>query len=61
MSNKNTKGVHTILSFDLELVGFQVIGETVHCFLQVVDRYSCKKTRIVQGDQQTEDGRSFYI
>ena len=30
MSNKNTKRVRTILSFDFELVGVQVIGETVH-------------------------------
>ena len=53
--------VLTILSFDFELVGFQVIGKTVHYFLHVIDKNSCKKTMIVQEDQQTEDGRSFYI
>ena len=41
------------------MAGVQVIGETVHYFLQVVDKYSCKKTRIFQGDQQTEDGCFF--
>ena len=60
MSDKNTK-VSTISSFDFELVGFQVIGETVHYFWQVVNKCSCKKIRIVQVDQQTEDGCSFYI
>ena len=59
MSNKNTKRVRTILSFDFELVGFQVIGETVHYFLQDVNKYSCKKTRIVPGDKQTEVGGFF--
>ena len=51
----------TILSFDFELDGFQEIDENVQYFLQVVDKYSFKKTSVVQGDQQTEDGRSFYI
>ena len=55
------KRVRTILSFDLELVRFQVIRETKHYFLQVVDKHFCKKIRIVPQDQQTEDGRSFYI
>ena len=58
---EKNKRVRTILSLDFEMVGFQVIGETVHYFLQVVDEYSCKKTKIVQVDQQTEDVHSFFI
>ena len=59
VSNENTKRVRTILSFDFELVGFQVIGDTAHYFLQVVDKYSCKKTGIVREDHQTLVVRSF--